>query len=740
MMDRTGSGIPNGVAHGAESKVRAKAAPPRGARVRRATRRRLGFDTMESRQLLATLAPIANQTIPATMSVPVVLDGGTNANPQRFTAASSNPAIRAEVLPGRLLEITVNHESSGPNDPEIDNETMRFRLFDSLTPLTIQRLEELINDGFYTNKLIHRIAANFPGPNDFIVQGGSVNGDGTGEVPRPGFPFQDEFVAGLGFTANGLIAMANAGRDTNSSQFFITTAQPRSLDYIHTIFGQLVDGQATLQKLTQIPRAANDRPTPNPVTITSVNIVPADVDGVLLIDGTAASPGQTATITVTATDTVNNTSTTRTFDVSVAANTQNQRPFFTDVPALTRVGAGQTAVIPTQIYNAEPTDTITYIVNGGRTGDPGNPTFTRIPADVGTATIDNNGVIRFVPAEGFTGTATLLVGVRDQVDRFGPGNRNFDLQQLRIEVGGDPVNIRPIASPTRAQTTLGTPIRLRLPGDAGNPGQTLVYSIVTPPANGTVAPLDPASGLFLYTPNPGFFGTDTFTYQVRDVGPPTPNLTSSPATVTIEVLAQGDSTVRLIPQPTADDEPTLRTLVVTPEPRPIGSRIGNTIRIMENDEGQIEVRINGIPQGPTPNASDLQRIVVYGSKANDQIIVDSNVSVPATLSGGQAGRNIIHAGDANSHLKGWFGQNVLRGGAGNDRLVGTAGRVRFQPSGGNDVYFVGTPGRGPRKPPSGQFFRVVDGRVTPIDPHGPVFKGSRHQANGNRRFPGAPIT
>ena len=69
---------------------------------------------------------------------------------------------------------------------------------------------------------------------------------------QPGFPFADEFNQQLAFTGTGQLAMANAGDDTNQSQFFVTTGSPRSLDFQHTIFGQLVSGQDIIAQMTRV--------------------------------------------------------------------------------------------------------------------------------------------------------------------------------------------------------------------------------------------------------------------------------------------------------------------------------------------------------------------------------------------------------------------------------------------------------------------------------------------------------
>lgn len=706
-------------------------------RVRSRWERRIQFDDLEGRRLMtASLAPVADVSIPRFLSLTTPLDGG--ADNQTYAVQSDNPSITASIPRGRFVTFTLNHVSSGANDPAITNETLVFQLFDELTPLTTSRITELVQSGFYSNKVIHRIAAGFPTANDFIVQGGSVNGNGTGEVQLPGFPFEDEFVPGLAFTGGGQLAMANAGRDTNSSQFFATTAQPRSLDYIHTIFGQLVGGQDVLNRLTRIPRNAGDTPTPNAVTIVSASVSNTAPDGVVLVDATRANVGDAANIRVTATSSVDGTTATRQFRATVAANSQNQRPFFTNVPENVVVGLNQTAIFQTQIHNPEVGDTITYQVNGSKSGDPGNPTFS--PVQNATATVDRNGVVTVTPNQGFTGTINLIVGVRDQVDRFGAGNRNFDLKELTLTVqNGAAVNLAPIAADVTAVTATGNATQIRLAGNSANTDQGLVYSITSQPANGTLSMLDDRNGVVSYTPNAGFVGSDTFQYQVRDDGAPTPNLTSAAATVTVTVTAN-TGTVRLIPQVQDDDpEDTLRVLVVTPSPKKRSDRTPNFIEIFKEGDN-VRTRINGVVDALVIAEDELERIVVYGSKTNDVIRVAEEVETPATLNGGGGGRNRLRSGSGNSRLHGWFGKNTLQGGPGRDALIGRDGHVKFIPSAGNDIYFLGDTNKKPERnahqpeAPDGRFFRFNGNRLVSVHPRGPNHIGLRQNYRPGGQF------
>jgi peptidyl-prolyl cis-trans isomerase A (cyclophilin A) len=104
---------------------------------------------------------------------------------------------------------------------------------------------------YYDGLIFHRVIPNF------MIQGGDPTGTGRG---GPGYKFEDEFNAKLKFEKPGKLAMANAGPNTNGSQFFITTAATPWLDARHSIFGQVVEGQEIVDKISMTERNAQDRP------------------------------------------------------------------------------------------------------------------------------------------------------------------------------------------------------------------------------------------------------------------------------------------------------------------------------------------------------------------------------------------------------------------------------------------------------------------------------------------------
>jgi cyclophilin family peptidyl-prolyl cis-trans isomerase len=136
-----------------------------------------------------------------------------------------------------------------------------FTLFDEDAPKTVENFRKLAGDGFYDGLNFHRVIK------DFMIQGGCPLGTGTG---GPGYTFEDEFNAHK--VVRGALAMANAGPNTNGSQFFIVTAEACPwLDGKHTVFGQVQDGMDVVERLEGATTDGRDAPTP-PISIESIEL------------------------------------------------------------------------------------------------------------------------------------------------------------------------------------------------------------------------------------------------------------------------------------------------------------------------------------------------------------------------------------------------------------------------------------------------------------------------------------
>jgi cyclophilin family peptidyl-prolyl cis-trans isomerase len=140
--------------------------------------------------------------------------------------------------------------------------TISLELFDDDAPKTVANFKKLAGEGFYDGIIFHRVIP------DFMIQGGCPQGTGTG---GPGYTFEDEINAHK--VVRGALAMANAGPNTNGSQFFIVTADSCPwLDGKHTVFGQVTGGMDAVDKIEGSPTGAGDRPV-DPPRIESIELV-----------------------------------------------------------------------------------------------------------------------------------------------------------------------------------------------------------------------------------------------------------------------------------------------------------------------------------------------------------------------------------------------------------------------------------------------------------------------------------
>jgi cyclophilin family peptidyl-prolyl cis-trans isomerase len=127
---------------------------------------------------------------------------------------------------------------------------IEIELFDDDAPKTVENFKKLANDGFYNGVIFHRVIP------DFMIQGGDPTGTGTG---GPGYQFEDEFNDHK--VERGALAMANAGPNTNGSQFFIVTAEATPwLDGKHTVFGKVASGMEVVDVIEQTETDPRDKP------------------------------------------------------------------------------------------------------------------------------------------------------------------------------------------------------------------------------------------------------------------------------------------------------------------------------------------------------------------------------------------------------------------------------------------------------------------------------------------------
>jgi peptidyl-prolyl cis-trans isomerase B (cyclophilin B) len=144
------------------------------------------------------------------------------------------------------------HTSEGP---------IEIELYPDDAPKTVENFVKLAGEGFYEGVIFHRVIP------EFMIQAGDPTGTGMG---GPGYQFEDEFNRHR--VARGALAMANAGPNTNGSQFFIVTAEETPwLDGKHTVFGKVTSGMDVVDRISAADRDANDRPR-TPITIERVEL------------------------------------------------------------------------------------------------------------------------------------------------------------------------------------------------------------------------------------------------------------------------------------------------------------------------------------------------------------------------------------------------------------------------------------------------------------------------------------
>ena len=137
---------------------------------------------------------------------------------------------------------------------------IELEFFDDDAPKTVENFRKLAGDGFYDGGTFHRVIP------DFMIQGGDPTGTGMG---GPGYTFEDEFNDNK--VVRGALAMANAGPNTNGSQFFVVTAEDAQLPPDYALLGNVTTGLDVIDKISAVPTTADDQPA-EPVVIRSVKV------------------------------------------------------------------------------------------------------------------------------------------------------------------------------------------------------------------------------------------------------------------------------------------------------------------------------------------------------------------------------------------------------------------------------------------------------------------------------------
>ncbi len=332
------------------------------------------------------VAPISDQVVLDGSPLHVGLDGyDPNGGPLTYTVVSSNPSVvQPTVLTGdRSATISV----SGWGD-------MTFYLFEQQVPNATGRFITLAESGFYDaanndpDITVHRVIDNF------MMQFGDPTGTGAGGSSLGSF--DDDFDPDLQHNTKGALSWAKSNDDTNDSQVFITDVPTRYLDFNHSYFGQLTEGDKVRDAITM---TATDSSTDKPlvdVNISSVSIFDDTENGMLMLK---AAPGATGTsdITVTVTDQDGH-QYSETFQVTVQADTYNGGPYLEDIPAV-QTTMDSAVTFQLSAIDVEG-DAVTY--GAVKTGS----------VDYTVSANSQTGEVTVTPPTGFAGTMDVLVYVR----------------------------------------------------------------------------------------------------------------------------------------------------------------------------------------------------------------------------------------------------------------------------------------------------------------------------------------
>ncbi len=301
-----------------------------------------------------------------------------NGDPLTVTVVSSDPAIlQAQVLAGnRSLALSV----LGYGD-------MVFELFEGRAPVPAERVIALAESGFYNNTSFHRVIA------DFVIQGGDRTGTGLGGSTLG--RFDDQYHLDLQHNASGMLSYAKSSDDTNDSQFFVTAQPLRYLDFNHSVFGILVEGDETRLAIERTITNNADRPL-FPATIETASIIEDNENSVVLLKPTGAGTG-IVSVTIKVAD-IHGNEFSETLDVAVGLDSANGAPFLNPIP-IGMSCANHTANLQLTAQDKEG-DQLLYSV--GKLGG----------VDFGIEVDAQTGLVTVVPPQGFSGELQFLATVR----------------------------------------------------------------------------------------------------------------------------------------------------------------------------------------------------------------------------------------------------------------------------------------------------------------------------------------
>lgn len=534
------------------------------------------------------LADIADQVdLKAGQAYHVALDGySPYGYDLTYTVSTSSGQIYTEVLQGNH-SLRIETTRFG---------TMEFYLFEQEASLATSRIIELANSGFYDGTIFHRIIDNF------VIQGGDAgsNPDGVGGSDLP--EFDDIFNVNLRHNETGMISFAKPGYDdSNNSQFFITEGDQSHLDFQHSVFGFMTEGESVREAISGTPStsANNYRPTYD-VVLKKVSIFTDTENAVLrlkLPDG--LPPGETVTVTV---DDGHGHTVSKTFSVSAVTDTTNYNPFLSFIPDVTLTqGDSYSFQMTSTSVDGDPVKYYTAST------PPTGLTFTVDPA-TGLLQVQTDNTLA-------AGTYTIYVAVSDDV--ASPTSDMLDYQGIDITVATKPVLTDDTVNATEDQPITFNPLTNDSSGSSDfQPSSVFLKTL---PAVGDLS-VNHSTGEITFTPPANYFGTVSFEYQVANRD----GIYGDYATVSLVVAPVND-------QPTAYGDFFYADV-----------NRANLLSVLRNDDRGNKYEANDPLTISLPSATTAQGGIVTVS--GDQVLY-----VPAAdFTGSDSFTYVIHDGDLTS--------------------------------------------------------------------------------------------
>lgn len=376
------------------------------------------------------ITPIPAASIPAGKSLTIPITAtSSNGRPLTYTITSSTNRITVEVHTNNpfwkmsVVQVAASNAPGAFQTPfrggiaTVTNiGDMTMMLFKDRAPRSVDVFMGLSCSGFYnSNTIFHRV---IPG---FMIQGGCPLTNGTG---GPIFRYDDEFHPRSLFTGNGQLALANSGKDTDGSQFFITLSKPRHLDFAHTVLGQLVRGFSVVTNIINKPTVA-DRPTAD-VIITRASLVTNTTDMVITLTGTNLA-GVSGTIQIIADDGLVGGRVTNSFTATTVADGNNAPPILYAATVTNLVGAVNgrlTNYISTTDLEGNTPQWDLNFLDAASYNAASNSTFNSA-----------NGQLVIIPNSGYSGQVRLYAAVSPDIFFS-----SYDIQNYTFTFGDTPLS------------------------------------------------------------------------------------------------------------------------------------------------------------------------------------------------------------------------------------------------------------------------------------------------------------